>query len=243
MTDADELDLPITDFETVLRTTRSVRLRLDYDRPVPASVVHDCLDLALQAPTGGHAEDWRFIVIGDPGLKAEIGSIYRRGFEEYVLAPMRADGPESEIVRGRLGGVGPDGEIDERSSRMLAGAQHLAEHIGEAPWLVLPCATRPSPEFGGPGTLAGVYGSIFPAVWSFQLALRSRGLGTIITTLHLHGADEVADLLGIPAGTTQMTLLPVAYTTGTRFREAKRRPVREVAYLDRWGTAFDGRGG
>lgn len=228
----------ITDLDTVLTTTRAVRRRLDFDRPVPAAVVDECLRLALQAPTGGHAEDWRFLVIGDSDLKRQIGALYRQAFEDQVLAPMRTDGAQSSVVRGRLGGVA-GADVGERTARMLAGAEYLADNIGRAPWLVLPCATRPSPEHGASGTVSAVYGSIYPAVWSFQLALRSRGLGSIITTLHLHAADEVADLLGIPDGTTQVALLPVAHTVGTDFRPAARRPLHEVAFRDRWDEPFD----
>jgi nitroreductase len=122
---------------------------------------------------------------------------------------------------------------------MLDGARILAHNIGRASWLVLACATRPNPELDStvPGNIAAVYGSIFPAVWSFQLALRGRGLGTVITTLHLHAAGEVASLLHIPDGVTQACLMPIAYTAGLDFLPARRRPVAEIVYADRWGEA------
>jgi nitroreductase len=228
-----------TDLNHVLTTTRSVRLRLDFERPVAAAVVGECLQLALQAPTGGHAQDWRWMVVGDPDLKAELGRLYLAGYEEYVLKPLQsAEGTDNTIVRGRLGGVDPDGNPDPRTAKILKGADHLARNIGRAPFLVIPCATRPDPERGGAGTNSGLYGSVFPAIWQFNLALRARGLGTCLTSLHLHHAAEAAALLGLPEEAVQMTLLPVAYTIGTDFRPAARHPVRQVSFLDHWGEPF-----
>lgn len=226
-----QADLPLTDFETVLTTTRSVRRRLDYTRPIPRSTVMECLGLAIQAPTGGDAEDWRFVLIGDRTVRAQIAAIYRRCYDEHVAAPIAAR--SAAHTQGRL-----RGEDDATTSRMLDGARELAEGIGSAPWLVLACATRPNPALNpaAVGNVAAVYGSIFPAVWSFQLALRSRGLGSVITTLHLHEAGEVAQLLAIPDGVTQACLLPVAHTVGLDFARARRHPVEQVVYADRWGA-------
>ncbi|WP_432906679.1 nitroreductase family protein [Micromonospora matsumotoense] len=231
------MTLPFTDLNHVLTTTRSVRLRLDYDRPVPIGLIGECLQLAVQAPTGGGAEDWRWLVVGDPTLKAELATLYHAAYQEYVHQPLHsAAGADSDLVRGRLGGVDADGTVSARTARILAGAEHLARNIGRAPYLVIPCATRPDPATGGPGTNSALYGSLYPAIWQFNLALRARGLGTVITTLHLHHAASVAALLGIPDDAVQITMLPVAYTVGTDFKVAARRPVDAVSYLDRWGT-------
>ncbi|GAA1530347.1 nitroreductase family protein [Dactylosporangium maewongense] len=228
--------LPFTDLNHVLTTTRSVRLRLDYDRPVPLDVIGECLQLAVQAPTGGAAEDWRWVVVGDPDRKAELARLYLDAYLEYVHKPLHsAEGAESRIVRGRLGGVDEHGAVSARTARILGGAEHLAHHIGRAPFLVIPCATRPNPAKGGPGTHSAVYGSLYPAIWQFNLALRARGLGTVITTLHLHHAAAAAELLGIPDDALQITMLPIAYTQGTDFKVAARKPVSDVAFLDRWG--------
>ena len=217
------------DLRHVLTTTRSVRRRLDYDRPVELQVLGECLQLALQAPTGGGAEDWRWLVVADAARKAELAAMYLEAYVEYVHRPLHsAEGADHGTVKGRLG-------LNPRTARMLEGAEHLAHNIGRAPYLVIPCATRPDPSKGGAGTLSAVYGSVYPAIWQFNLALRSRGLGTCITTLHLHHAARAAELLGIPPDAIQVTLLPVAYTIGTEFRLAARRPVQEVAYLDHWG--------
>jgi nitroreductase len=71
-------------------------------------------------------------------------------------------------------------------------------------------------------------------MWSFQLALRARGLGSVLTTLHLKYADDAAKLLGIPENFVQAGLMPVAYTIGVDFRSAKRRPLNEVVHWDSW---------
>ena len=231
------VELPITDFETVMRTTRSVRKRLDLDREVELSVVHECLDLALQAPTGGFSQDWRFLVVTDPELRRTIAGYYEQAYEAEVAAALQNRSLYAKKVKGRLAEPSePSGK--QRVQRILDGAEHLARNLHRVPVHVIACATRPNPERGGPGTSAGLYGSVFPAVWSLQLALRSRGLGSIITTLHLHHEQEVAELLGIPEEATQVCLLPVAHTIGLDFRAASRRSVSEVTYLDRWGDPF-----
>jgi nitroreductase len=229
----------ITDFESVLTTTRSVRKRLDFDRPVTRAVIDECMEIALQAPTGGNAQDWRFLVIDDVPLKVSIGNLYLANFNKYVREPLLEAGGEHSIVKGRLGGVTRDGGLDERTKRMLDGATYLAENIHRSPWMVIACGTRPNADRGGSGTTSALYGSVYPAVWSFQLALRSRGLGSVITSLHLHSEAEVGELLGIPENATQVALLPVAYTKGLDFRRGARRPVSEVVFHNRWDSGID----
>ena len=224
----------ITDFDTVLSTTRSVRRRLDFDRPVPRGVIDECIELALQAPTGGNAQDWRFLLVDAVDLKSQIGEIYLANFNKYVRVPLREAGSEHQIVKGRLGGVTKAGGFDDRTKRMLHGATYLAENIHRSPWMMVACGTRPSPVRGEPGTTSALYGSVYPAIWSFQLALRSRGLGSVITTLHLHSEAEIGELLGIPESATQVALLPIAYTKGFDFKRGDRRPITEVVFHNRW---------
>jgi nitroreductase len=221
----------LDDLETVLTTTRAIRRRLDFDRPVARETIAECLQLALQAPTGGNAEDWRFVAIDDAEVRAEVAALYRECFDVYVRKPLEAAGHDAPEVQGRLG-------VSESTGRVLAGAAYLAANIHRAPWLVLACATRPNPEHNpfAAGTVAAVYGSVFPAVWSFCLALRARGLGSIITTLTQNRPDDLAAILGIPEGTTQCCLLPVAYTLGTDFKPAPRRPLDEVVFWNRWSS-------
>jgi nitroreductase len=196
--------------DRLLTTTRAVRKRLDLDRPVPLAVVRECLELALQAPTGSNAQTWRWLVVTDPERRRAMGELYAN--------PPRRDRPSSE----------PAVPASDQQRRVGESAAYLLAHMGEVPVLVVPCIL----DAGG---AAGWAPSIYPAVWSFLLALRSRGLGSVITTVHLYRAAEAAELLGVPDGYVQACLLPVAYTTGDDFSPAHRRPLSEVAFLDRWG--------
>ena len=203
--------------EKLLTTTRSVRKRLDLTRAVPPEVIEECLEIAIQAPSGSNQQGWHFMVITDADKRAQIGAWYKDSFLQY------ADTGDGDIQERR------------RSNRLLDSALHLAEHMHEVPVLVIPCYNG-RVEDAGQMAQTALYGSILPAVWSFMMALRMRGLGSAWTTLHLRYADEVADLLGIPAGVTQAALLPVAYYTGSDFRPARRRPAREFTYWDGWDS-------
>lgn len=229
--------VPINDFDTVLRTTRSVRKRLDLEREVPLEVLEECFDLALQAPTGGYAQDWRFMVVTDAAHRRAIADYYKMAYEAEVAAALNDESLYAKKVKGRLAEPDePDGK--QRVARILDGAAHLAAHLAEVPVHVVACATRPHPHHGAGGTVSALFGSVYPAVWSFQLALRSRGLGSLITTLHLKYEREIAALLSIPEGVTQVCLLPVAYTLGTDFAPAVRRGIPEVVFHDSWGVGL-----
>lgn len=206
-------------FDEVLTTTRAVRKRLDLDRPVPVDVVLECLDLAVHAPTGGNAQDWHFIVVVDAQQRRALADCYRNG-AEAALAAGRQDPNEGQ-------------------RRVYGSAWYLMEHFASVPVHVVACKHgRPPTE---PAAAAGYYGSIFPAIWSFMLALRSRGLGSTLTTAHLRDEQRAAEVLDIPyEQVAQVALLPVAYTVGAGFRPAVRRPALEVASLDRWDGEFAG---
>jgi nitroreductase len=208
-----ELDLATVD--ALLSTTRSVRKRLDLTRPVPREVILECLHLAVQAPTGSNAQRWRWLVVSDTGTRAALADLYRN--------PPASSGEPTGAQSAPL--PSSTGQLH----RMMESAMFLREHLHEVPVLVVPCTE----DAGG---AAGWAPSIYPAVWSFMLALRSRGLGSCITTIHLHRKDEAAALLGVPDGFVQACLLPVAYFTGRTFRPATRRPVEEITYWDRWGA-------
>jgi nitroreductase len=206
--------------EWALSTTRTVRRRLDLERPVDSAVVRDCLELALQAPTGGDLQGWRWIVITDPAVRAAVRDIYVDALNEAS------------------GGRRPS-QVADSGNRMLEGAWHLATHLAEVPVLVVACIRgRLAPETA-PARAASLYGSIYPAVWSLQLALRSRGLASAMTTVHLERHTEMAHLLGIPDDVTQAALIPIAHLVGEDLHPAHRRPVREVAYLDHWGDPWE----
>jgi nitroreductase len=207
---ASGLDLDTVD--KLLTTTRAVRKRLDLTRPVELDVVLECLELALQAPTGSNQQTWRWLVVTDPSVRASLADLYRNL-------------PSSRPTT-RLGSVPPP---EDQQARVTDSAGYLKQHVHEVPVLVVPCVE----DVGG---AAGWAPSIYPAVWSFMLALRSRGLGSVLTTVHLYREAEAAELLGVPEGFVQSCLLPVAYFTGDDFRPADRRPIEAVTYVDRWGN-------
>lgn len=212
---------PLTSDEA-LSTTRTVRKRLDLTRPVPMALVRECLEIALQAPSGSNRQGWEWLVITDAGQRAAVGAVYKRAVDEYLDGPasaanLYADDPDRAAVQRRIGD----------------STRHLGDHMGEVPVLVIPCL-RVGRSGLGAGNQAGLWGSVLPAAWSFALAARSRGLGTAWTTLHLKYEAEVAGLLGLPDGVAQAALIPTAYYTGETFKPAARQPLDEVLHLDRW---------
>jgi nitroreductase len=195
-----------------------VRKRLDLSRPVPREVVTDCLSLATQAPSGGNTQPWRFLVVDDPDVRLGLAELYRDGYGPYI-----------EMQKAMVRSAGGDDD-----SAVIRSSDFLAENLEKVPVMVIPCLLTRLAEQPTVADTAGFYGSILPAVWSFQLALRSRGLGSAFTTLHLLREKEAAALLGIPDTVTQVALLPVAYTIGTDFKPADRRPVTDVTYWNGW---------
>ncbi|MEJ7584986.1 MAG: nitroreductase family protein [Acidimicrobiales bacterium] len=216
------LDLSL---EELLTTTRSVRKRLDLDRPVERETIEACIEIALQAPTGGNGQGWHWLVVEDAGDKRAIADIYGRNFDPYISAS-----PDRSAFR----------EGDPRADQaadVASSATYLRRHLHEVPALVIPCQWGRVDDATDTATQAGYWGSILPAAWSFMLALRARGLGSTWTTLHLpgDGEREVAELLGIPyERCTQAGLFPVAYTKGTDFKPAKRLPAAQLIHWDRW---------
>lgn len=210
----------LTDDE-LLTTTRAVRRRLDFDRPVDPTLVRECVELASQAPTGSNRQSWRFVAVADSDRREAIAARYREGFADYQA---------SEKFQAMLQGSGD--ERAETQRRVSESAVYLSENMHRAPVLLIPCHHG----VPGPTTMeqAGYWGSLFPAVWSFMLAARSRGLGTVLTTIHLRFEAQVAELLELPEDVTQGGLLPVAHFTGETFRPAQRRPVEDFLVWDRW---------
>ena len=214
--------MDLTTVDKLLTSTRVVRKRLDLTRPVENKVIEECLEIAIQAPTGGNAQGWRFIVVTDADKRARIGELYRESFFFYARS-----GSEQAATQGK-------GELYEKQqARVVKSAVYLAQHMGEAPVMVIPCING-RVENESPMNQAGLYGSILPATWSLMLALRARGLGSAWTTLHLRYEEEIAELLGIPSHVTQAALLPIAYFTGDDFRPAKRTPATDVTSWNGW---------
>jgi nitroreductase len=206
-----EFDLAQTD--ALLSTTRAVRKRLDFERAVPDGVLLECLRLAVQAPTGSNRQGWRWMVIRDAEKKEALAEIYRKAGGDYLAA------------------AAAEAEAGSQIGRVMDSANFLAQKFGEVPVMVIPMIVGRLDD-DSTNNAAGLLGSVIPAMWSFQLALRSRGLGSCLTTLHLAHEAEAAELLGIPDHLTQVGLLPVAYTKGTDFKAAARPPVEEITYLD-----------
>lgn len=207
-----QFDLAMTD--ALLSTTRAVRKRLDLDRPVPREVIAECLELAVQAPTASNSQTWRWLVVDDPDKRLALAEIYRKGALPYLNAGLAT--------------------TTDQAARVRDSAMWLAENLEKVPAMLIPCVEGRPPE-GAPMLMLGsMYGSIYPAVWSFQLALRARGLGSALTTLHLLHEKEAAELLGIPDTVLQVGLLPIGYTKGTDFKPAQRPPVSRITHWNGW---------
>jgi nitroreductase len=209
------------DIEYLLTATRSARKSLDLDAPVDIDEIRECLRIGLQAANGSNSQAWRWLVVTDPALRNKIAELYR---DAYLL---RVGG---QLLADLLPAGSPEG-------RLMSSTEWLVENMARVPVLVIPCYEPYLPRIDGDESFhqATLYGSIFPAVWNFQLALHTRGYGTCITTLHLHREEEVRRLLGIPQTYVQGCLLPVGrLRAGHTFRPAGRRPVDEVVARDNW---------
>jgi nitroreductase len=200
--------------DELLSTTRAVRRRLDLTKPVDENLIRECLELAVQAPSSVNQQTWHFVVVTDQDLRRRLAGLYRRAWSDYAA-------------------VSPD-EPREGESPGQASSRYLAQHLADVPVHLVPCIEG-RPEGLSAADLAAFYGSIMQASWSFQLAARARGLGSVFTTYHLDYEREAADVLGIPFETvTQTGLIPVAHTDGRAFKPARRRPLGEVVHRNGW---------
>ena len=204
--------------DELLKTTRAVRKRLDFDREVPDDLLRECVEYATQAPTGSNAQGWHFMLVTEREKIEKIAAIYLKAFDWYRDSPMYA---------GRVAG-GISEQRDAQQSRVATSADYLAENMHRSPALFIPC-------MHGRNTTPGAAGSIIPAAWSFMLAARERGLGTCWTTLHLMHEEEAADVLNIPfVKVQQWALSPVAFTSGTDFKPATRPDLETVISWNSW---------
>jgi nitroreductase len=220
--------------DELLTTTRSIRRRLDLDAPVDMDVIEDCLRIALQAPSGSNEQSWRWIVVTDPGVRGQLGALYLDAFNERrARAAAAAAGPGREDTTAAAQPTNDDGT----RQRVMRSSAYLAENLARVPVHIVPCVSSYLPEHPADTELitATRYASIFPAVWNLQLALRSRGYGSCLTTLHLMRHAQAAELLGIPPEYAQACLLPVARLAGdNKFTPAARKPLRSVMSRDRF---------
>ena len=209
--------------DKLLTTTRSVRKRLDLTRDVEPQVIQDCIDIAMQAPTGTNAQNWAFVVITDPAKKKFIADAYRNGGEMMAGSgyppPLEPGDPREHVM-----------------PKVMESAGYLGEILEQVPVFVIACVRGRVESVPMVIAQASTYGSILPAAWSFMLALRSRGLGTAWTTIHLFQEKPISELLGIPDDWTQTVLFPVAYYTGDDFKPAHRLPTDTMTHWDSWGT-------
>jgi nitroreductase len=205
--------------DEALTTTRAVRRRLDLSRDVDPGVVSACLSIALQAPNGSNLQPWEFVVVTDRDKRTALGEVYRRAYAEYATMPFAAHHLAA---------------TDAAAQSIADSGDHLAAHLQDVPVLIVPCVPL---RLDGQSAFmtASVMGSVAPAVWSFCLAARARGLGTCWTTLHLLREAEAAEILGIPYDSvSQVALVAVAHTLGDRFQPARRRPLAEVVHNESW---------
>ncbi len=213
--------------DELLSTTRAVRKRLDLEREVPRELIDECMNLALQAPSGSNAQGWQFVFVNDKAKIAQIGELYRVAFAGYAASDMAASKQHAD-----------DPSMHETQQRVQSSAQYLADNMHWVPLMLIPCymgRLEQVPSNMMNMSQAGTLGSIIPAAWSFMLAARARGLGTCWTTLHLGSEREVAEILGIPyESVTQVALIPVGYTKGTQFKPAPRKPLDGVVPFNQW---------
>ncbi len=208
--------------DKLLTTTRSVRKRLDLDRPVPPELIAECIEVALQAPTGTNAQNWSFVVVTDPAKRAAIADFYRKAGEMMAGSgyppPLEEGDPREHVM-----------------PKVMESAMYLGTVLEQVPVFVIPCVQGRVEEVPMVAAQASTYGSILPAAWSFMLAARARELGTVWTTIHLFFEKEVAELLEIPDDWTQTALFPVAYYTGDDFKPGHRLPAEQMTHWDSWG--------
>ena len=218
--------------DELLTTTRAVRKRLDFDRPVDPELITECLGIALQAPSGGNRQDWQWVVVTDASKKAALADLYRKAWAAYRESPyFPTNAPTHD-----------DPAVQASIDRIAESAQYLSDNLERAPVFLIPClavSRVDQPSWGG---AASRLGSVIQASWSFMLAARERGLGTCWTTLHLAYEQPAAEILGIPYDEcTQVALIPVAHTIGTDFRPGMRQPLARVLHWNEWKGAAPSR--
>lgn len=209
--------------DQLLSTTRSVRKRLDLERPVERALIQECLSLAQQAPHQGNAQAWHFVIVTDPDQRAALAAVYRRGWEIYRTMFERANARANHSEARKA-----------TQARVYDSAQYLADNLHRVPVHVIPCI-GPRPDGSSAVSQSAQWGSIAPATWSFMLAARARGLGTVWTSVHLFFEADAAAILGIPYDKIQQAcLIPLAHVKGAEFKPGPREPLEKIAHWDRW---------
>lgn len=216
--------LPLSPDE-LLSTTRAVRKRLDFDRPVEDQVIRECVDMAMQSPSGSNNMTMQFVVVRDPAKRAALGEIYKQCYGIYSSM-------DGVYIRSIDKG---DEMSNAQQQRSADSADFLGEHMGDAPALIIPCSAAGRVDGVAAMMSASMMANVVPAMWSFMLAARARGLGTCWTTVHLMMEQQAADVLGIPFDSVQQVCLsPLAYTKGTEFKPAARPHADSIIHWDAW---------
>lgn len=213
--------------DELLSTTRAVRKRLDFDRPIDDDTLKECLQIATQAPTGSNAQGWQFMFVRDAAKKQKLAEYYLDTWNFYKTQPYAIHALHKNSGTAQ----------EESQERSTSSAQYLADNMAKAPVLMIPCIAGRTDAPEGLPTMAqaSLFGSIIPAAWSFMLAARSRGIGSAWTTLHLMNEKAIAEILGIPFDEyMQVAMIPLAYTKGTNFKPAYRPPVETIMHIDSW---------
>ncbi|MEG3586526.1 MAG: nitroreductase family protein [Actinomycetota bacterium] len=212
----------LKEVDQLLTTTRAVRKRLDLEREVPRDLILDCVRVSTQAPAGGNYQKWRWVIVDDPAKKQIVADAYREAYAPYIEAQKTA--------------VTDKTSNDPTIKKIMSSSDYLAEILEKVPVLAIPCSLGTPADMEGAlgGGLQGWWGSVLPAVWSYMLAARARGLGTAWTTLHLRYSERVGTALGIPNTVTQLACIPTAYYSGQGFRPGKRKPAEQVTYWNSW---------
>jgi nitroreductase len=215
--------------DELLTTTRSVRKRLDFSRPVEPELLRECLEIAVQAPTGGNRQTWHFVLVTDRQKIQALGEIYRKGWAIYTQVQQQTYANLAQSKRMTPDRIATLGKV-------VDSANYLVEHMHEVPAMLIPCGFGRADIDGQPAAAqAGWWGSLLPAAWSFMLAARARGLGTCWTTFHLYYEQEAAEVLGIPyEKVVQAAIIPVAHTLGTDFKPGARVPLDDILHWDKW---------
>lgn len=222
----------IGDIDEVLTTTRTVRFRMDFNRDVEDEVLVECLEMAQQATVGSNQEYWRFILVRDVVQKKKIATLYRQVWHETVAVPLSKG--ESATVTRLSPTVRVGDKAQGRQAKIIEGVKYLVDRLEMVPVLMIACSSAPPPRRPLGGAASGYYGSIIPFVWSFQLALRSRGMGSVMATAIAHKSDALKQILDLPKECIPITMVPIGYTKGLDFRRGARRPVEEIYRWDRW---------
>ncbi len=210
--------------DEMLLTTRAVRKRLDFDRPVPESLLRECARFAVQAPTSSNGQSWHFVFVTERPKVEALAAIYKRG----------SDLNRGRFVESSRARAERDATWGAQQARVIDSGIHLVENMHRCPAMLIPCAAGRSED---PRHVVEGAGSVIQAAWSFMLAARERGLGTCWTTLHLLWEQEVAEILGIPfEEVRQYALIPVAYTLGTDFKPAARN-LGTVLSFNKWSRS------